>query len=309
MHVYRLYGLSLRSQWPLPCPESKGTGLGRVELRRGPAALFRRGQAQAPSAPGRWFARARLADDSLYLRWSGLFEFLIAPDGRRIVGRPLNGVSSEAFHTYLVSQVLSFALLRQGIEPLHATTMVVEGKAVAFLGDCGTGKSTLGAAFLRAGHRLVTDDLLVLEERDKSFFAQPGPPRVKLFPAVARKLLGGSAIGVPMNPGTSKQVIPLGPEQVAGEAVPLRALYVLTPSRSSAGPNRVALRSLSSRQAFLSLVANTFNPVVTEASRLGRQFEAAARLAAGVPVKSLSYPRRLARLPAVVEAVERDLGS
>ena len=59
--------------------------------------------------------------------------------------------------------MLSFSLLSLGYEPLHATAVVVDGEAVAFLGDCGYGKSTLGAAFLARGFPLLTDDVLALE--------------------------------------------------------------------------------------------------------------------------------------------------
>ena len=307
MHDYQLYGLSLRSHWPLPWGKEQGPGR-RVELRPGTAAFFSR-LPQRTRPPGRgeaWFHHTRLADDSLYLRWSNLFEFHVSADGRRILGRPLNGISRAAFQTYLVGQVLSFALLRQGIEPLHSTTVVVNGEAVAFLGDCGYGKSSLGAAFLRAGHRLLTDDLLVVKEEKGRFLAQPGPPRLKLFPEVARAVLGKEPAGVPMNPSTPKLVLPLAPGEVAASPAPLRAFYLLP--AGGAARRRIGLRRLRPRQAFLALVANTFNPVITESGRLARQFQTAAQLAEALPVKALSFPRGLERLPAVVEAVERDLG-
>ncbi|PYT92309.1 MAG: hypothetical protein DMG36_15620 [Acidobacteria bacterium] len=82
-----------------------------------------------------WFHYAPLEDGSDYLRWTGLFEFLISADGRRIAARTLTDISQEAFQTYLLGQVLSFALLKQGIESLHSTVVAVDGGAVAILGD------------------------------------------------------------------------------------------------------------------------------------------------------------------------------
>jgi len=55
------------------------------------------------------------------------------------------------------------------------------------LGDSGHGKSSLAACFLAAGHRLLTDDLLVIGESGDYLMAHPGPPRIKLFPAVWRR--------------------------------------------------------------------------------------------------------------------------
>jgi hypothetical protein len=254
-----------------------------------------------------WFQHRRLPDGSDYLRWAGLFEFLVSTDGHRIACHPLNGTSCEVFHTYLLGQVISFALLKQGLEPLHSTAVVINGEAVGFVGDCGYGKSSLGAAFLQAGYPLLTDDLLVLKEDGHGFLAYPGPPRIKLFPGIAKALLGDRVTGTPMNPQTSKLVIPLGPRQSAHAALPLRAIYVLRPPTPGSWRTRVTIRSLSQRRACMQLIGSTFNLVVVEPTRLKRQFDLAARLASRIPVKSLSFPRRLARLPAVREAILSDV--
>ena len=306
--TYRLYGLHLRSHIPLPYSEGKGQGLAEVELFAGSPSRFLTApqKTPCPTDSAEWFHHVRLRDGSDYLRWTGLFEFLVSAQGRRITCRALNGASQEAFHTYLLNHALSFVLLKQGIEPLHATAVVVNDQAVAFLGDSGYGKSSLGAAFLQVGCRLLTDDLLVLTEKDGHFFAHPGPPRIKLFPEVATALLGSHVNGTPMNPDTPKLVIPLNPHQSVHIAKPLKAIYVLRPTTKDAQSQRVTIRTLSQRQAFLNLTANTFNTVVVEPERLRRQFILATTLAATVPVKSLSYTRDLTRLPAIVKSILAD---
>jgi hypothetical protein len=299
----------LLSRWRLPWTGLLDPGAAEVELVQGRAALFAEASrlADAAAPEPRWFRRLGLADGSTYLRWSGLFEFLISPDGRRIVGRALEASNREIFHTYLLGQVLSFALLRRGIEPLHATAVVVDGRAVAFLGDSGYGKSSLAAAFVRAGYPLLTDDLLVLHETDDSYTAHPGPPRLKLFPAVAQRLLGDSVRGTRMNPLTNKLIIPLPRRSAHLGPAPLHAVYVLNaPSRRSP-TRRVTIRAMAQRRAFVALLANTFNNVVTEPERLRRHFRLATRLAADLRIKSLSYPRDLDRVSEVREAVCADL--
>jgi hypothetical protein len=303
-----LYGLCLRSSWRLPSHARGEPTLGEVELTEGPAALLDRASREAlAGANGTgWYRRGRTSDGMTYLHWPGLFEFVVSADGRRVAGRPLGDASPEAFQTYLLSQVTSFALLGQGIESLHATVLEVGDGAAAFLGDCGFGKSTLAAAFLRAGHRLLTDDLLVAQPRPDGVLAFPGPPRIKLFPEPARTFLGDVS-GPPMNGLTPKQVIPLGPGQCVSSPRPVRAFYVLRPPADQSRRSRITLRRLSPRHAVLRLLAGTFNTAVRDPARLARQFAAASRLAATVPVKSLSYPRELSQLPQVVEAVRSDL--
>ncbi len=311
---YRVYGLSLKSHLSLSCPMGTGPALAEVELVNGPASLFAKACREAPAKwdSRQWFHYRRLANGSDYLRWNRLFEFSVSADGRRIACLACNGTSLETFQTYLVSQVLSFALLKQGIEPLHATVVVLNDQAVAFLGGCGSGKSSLGAAFLRAGHRVLTDDLLVIKEHDESgqtFLAYPGPPRIKLYPRITAALLGNRFTGVPMNPRTRKQVIPLNPFQSCVTPIPLKAIYVLGPPPKRRQRNRVTIRRLSQRRAMLQLIGNTFNRMVVDPGRLSRQFNQAGRIVTSIPVKSLSYPRDLTRLPAVLEAIQSDLAS
>ena len=305
MPIAELYGLRLRSALPLPRAQ-RGRGPADVVIVRGRATAFAAlRRALAPPLTGRWFEERALPDGRRYLRWARLFEFLVAADGRRIVARRLPSVARtpRAFETYLLGQVLSFALIARGLEPLHATAVVVGNGAVGFLGDCGRGKSTLGAAFVRAGHPLLTDDLLVLRHDAGGFSAAAGPPRLKLFPTPARRVLGRGLRGTPMNGRGGKLVFPLG-ARATRDAAPLRALYVLRPRRPG-GP--VVIRPLSPRRAFVELTRNTFNACVLDAARLARQFDLAACVAAAVPVKTLTYPRGLDRLAAVREAVEADV--
>ncbi len=306
---YQVYGLRLRSIIPLPCLAPAGPGPVEADVVNGSPAIFSRVYRTIGSEPNGtpWFKHARLPDGSDYLRWSGLFEFLISANGRKIACRSLDGTPREVFQTYLLGQVLSFALLKRGIESLHSTAVLMNGGAVGFVGDCGYGKSSLGAAFLQAGSSLLTDDLLVVKEKGGSFVAYPGPPRIKLFADVAKSLLGERVTGTPMNNLTPKLVIPLERKLFCQDASRLRAIYVLTFPGGSSRSDRITIRALSPRRAFLELLKNTFNAMVLEPARLTRQFDLAARLASRIPVRSLSFPRRLGRLPAVREAILRDL--
>jgi hypothetical protein len=307
--TFDLYGLRIKSQWPLPYPEIQGSGKADMEICEGDPAFFiearRAGNFPPPKAP--FLQYGHLADGTIYLCWPGLFEFLISPEARLITGHPLNETSWESFQTYLLGQVLSFALIRRGIEPLHCTVLVRDGQALGILGDSGYGKSTLAAACLSQGFCLLTDDLLVLKETDQGFLAYPSFPRIKLFPEAAQALLGGGAEGTPVNPFTRKLIIPLSRDLSWHIPVLLKAFYVLRPPAPGMQPRRVTIRTLRPRRAFLDLTANTFNSLVTEPKRLKRLFSLAEKLAVRVPFRSLSYPRGLDRLPEVVEAILKDL--
>lgn len=310
---YRLYGLTLCSPLVLPCPRVDRHDQADVRLSPGTAARFARALAEVTTAhdPGAWFFCNRLTDGSRYLRWAGLFEFLVLPDGRRIRYRRLEQATPESFNVYLLGHVLSFSLLALGIEPLHGTATVVDGNAVVFLGGCGCGKSTLAAALLARGFPVLTDDLVALAARDTVWAVHPGMPRLKLFPSVARRLLRTAVNAPRMNNGTSKLVLPLGTGQAGREIVPLKAMYVLSQptKRMNSETSHVRIEPLSERDAFLEVIGAAFNLVVLERERFANQFTFATRLTASVPVRRLMYPRRLSALPAVCDALVADLAA
>jgi len=255
-----------------------------------------------------WFQYKRLADGSSHLHWPGLYEFLISPDGRRISGRPTReDISPESFHTYLLGVALSFSLLKLGFDPLHATVVAVNGCSFGLLGRSGYGKSTLAGAFLQAGYPVVTDDLLVLKKDAKGYSAYPGPPRIKLLPEVARVLIGKRVVAVPMNPLTRKLIIPLNHKQTLQTTVPLKTLYALNPPTPGGGNGKITFRRLSQRRALMALLEHSFNDWVTEPGRLNDQFRLYAQIASQVTIKRVSYPRRLASLSSVRDAILQDI--
>lgn len=282
-----------------------------VCLSAGTEEQFSRIQAQITAADtldNRFWCK-RLDDGSRYLRWDTWFEFLVSPDARHIRYRRLADGTRESFTTYLLGPVLSFSLLALGSEPLHGTAIVVDSKAVVFLGGCGWGKSTLAAALLARGLPVLSDDLIALARHDQQWMVHPGLPRLKLFPAIARRLLGIESRGPRMNAGTSKLVLPLGQRQFRQEVTPLRAVYVLSrPARKARGAaDEVRIDRLSARDAFLELVGAAFNLVVAGRQRLANQFTLAAAMASTVSVCQVSYPRRFTSLPAVCDALLADL--
>lgn len=308
MTRYRLYGLVVESPISLP---SVATTRAHADVVLRPAAgrtLDRtRRLAGLPAQPRHWFECGRLADGGIFLRWSDLFEFLITDEARTIHYHRLKKATDESLAVYLLGQVLSFSLLSRNFEPLHATAVVIDGTAIAFLGDCGYGKSTLAAAFVARGYPMLTDDVLVVEKRRGTWIAHAGPGRLKLFPRAARRVLNHRR-GDRMNAGTAKLIVPLKEGQTTNGEVPLSALYVLprpeTARRTRSARGRVV--GVTGQQAFLEITRAAFNLIRVDRRRLANQFAIATALAREIPVRRLNYPRRLAALPAVCERVIAD---
>src|SRR5271165_4553132 len=128
---YFVYGITLHSEIPLALPQQGHGDLGQIELGIAPASYFSEAACSLPAQPdSESFYQTRfLGDGSAYVRWEGVGEFLISRDGSRITGRPCGEANEESFQVYLLGPALSYALVKQGFEPLHATAVVVNGEA------------------------------------------------------------------------------------------------------------------------------------------------------------------------------------
>ena len=299
---YQAYGLTIAAPLSLPVPPAPASS--RADLRFHPAgaSAFPRRAGVRPA----WFRYHVLSNGAAHLEWRGLFEFLVSSNGDTIRYRRLARASDHSLGTYLLGHVVSFALIARGGEPLHGTAVAIGRDAVVFLGECGEGKSTLGAAMIRHGARIVSDDLIAIRGRGTSRFVQPGPARLKLYRRVARAIVGRRREWQ-MHRDTTKLVVPVRPHERARDAVRLRAFYVLARPPRGRKTREVRLETLSPGAAVVELVRSSFNLVVASPERERSRFAFASDLARRVPVKRLTYPRSLAALPEVCDAILRDL--
>jgi hypothetical protein len=304
---YSLYGITLRSEWQLPymeCSEPRPTV---IELRQGDRSVFHAAGLDSAFRSRREteFDYVRLDDGSHYFCWRGFYEFLVPAEGNRISGRFFEGVSQASFLPYLTVGGLSFCMLNLGVDALHATVVGVNGRALGFLGKSGYGKSSLAGAFLLAGHPLLTDDLLVLRKHVDGFLAYPGPPYIKLSGELAAIGFRDQVETIAKNPRTQNMTMPLNPPNVLAVPIPLKTLYLL--NRPGASETDVIdIHELSQRSSLLTLIRNSFNDWVVDPARLNFQLELYTQIASRVPVKLLSYPRRIELLESVRDAILED---
>lgn len=307
MAEYDIYGVTIASDFPLALPESREKGLFTISLRRGSLETFAEAIRSVPlTTCDDWFTYGLLADGRSYVRWRGVGEFLVAKDGREIACAPAPGAHEESFQVYLLAQAFSFALVKAGCEPVHATVLEHRGDALALVGESGQGKSTLAASFLAQGLRLLTDDLMLLAPGAPPLFAFPGPPRIKLLPDAAEAFLGPGAARVPMNPETDKHVIPVNAGQYCRTPARLRGIYLLEHGEGSAAG--ILIEPLAGREAFMALIGHTFNRYLVDPERLRRQMAEVTRTLGAVPVKRIVYPPVYARLADVRDALRADAG-
>lgn len=224
-------------------------------------------------------------------------------DGREIAVDSDPNVPNEILRHLIIGPVFNHLLHQRGYFVLHASTVEIDGSAVAFVGESGMGKTTTATAFLRAGQRVLSDDVAAIEPglgRDHPS-VRSGYPSIKLDPTIIKQF----DVPVERPQRTSetrdRHFHGLRHEQ-PDSPVPLERIYLLEDAQ------RHAVVPIESRRRVLELVRNTYTVgLLGETDQAERNFDRAATLAESVPVRRLHRQRDLGKLSELVEVVEADI--
>lgn len=279
MYRHRVFGLVIESQIELPELSAEPGGAA-------PDVIVTLGSV-APIAPDYY----RVAEGEVILDCEGAGRYR-AEGGRTIVIDPDPGADEGTVRIYLLGSALGAILHQRGLLPLHSNGVVVDGRAVAFAGPPGAGKSTLAAWFHDRGHRLLSDDVCVLEPCEAGFLAHPGVPRLRLW-RDALEASGRSAEDYAQAfDGWEKYLVRANLHD-AGQPVPLSHIYLLR----SGDREEVEIRRLTGTQAVQALVENTYRgSYVRGLGQSERHFRGCVSLATTVPVFEVTRPWSLERL-------------
>ncbi len=135
---------------------------------------------------------------------------------------------------------------------------------------------------------------------------QPGYPRVCLWPDAVEKLLGTKEALPNLTPTWNKKYLPLDGERAnfAERIVPLGAVYLL--GERATGVRTPRIEEISSREALLELVQNTYmNALLTKEQR-ATEFELLSRLVSRVPCKRVIPHCDGAKIGELCEWIEKD---
>lgn len=258
------------------------------------------------SARGTLLMRIGKVNGGYLLETLGLARFLISIERRRIDAFPGADCEESSLAHLLTDQVLPLALCHEGRVVIHASAVALrDGTAVAFAGPSGRGKSTLAAAFHRAGHRVFADDCLLLERHGERVEATAPYPSLRLWPDALQALgpdrwLGRGEVTDMAHYSEKKQLgFAADGEQAATGALPLTALFLLEePGSEDFRANRVR-----GSRAIMGLVEALFALDVRNRRVVSRDFEAVAGVASALPVYAIDFPRDFRSLPEVLDSL------
>ena len=203
----------------------------------------------------------------------------------------------------LLDHIAPRLLAELGALVLHGSAVEFGGRIALFLGETGTGKSTLATSLHRAGHPLLGDDAVVINRAEDGFVGQVVYPSLRLFPETIISVLGEAPPTSPMADYSDKQNVHL--PELTGDAppLPLAAIFFL---EGDTGAASAAATPVDSTRACIKLIEQSFTLDARDRQCAARRLAAVSRLALKVPAYTLSYPHdftRLGEVHGVIEAI------
>ncbi|MER9749141.1 serine kinase [Mesorhizobium sp. M0140] len=296
---YRAYGLTIASEVMLPELQPAPPGAADLVIAVGAIDL--------PKPALEAAADFRFEPDRQYLAWHAVGAFLIT-DFSRIDIEPAPGVDDALLAFPLLGPVMALLLHRRGLLVLHASAIAAAGTSAIFMGDKGAGKSTTASAMIRAGHRLLTDDVVALDLANPSEpMTVPGFPQIKLAADAAAAIsLGGAEVRPQVHPAIDKMQHRLSGD-FSGDKVPATRIYVLERGE------RADITPLPAIAALPAIIKFSY---VTRFGRAALPDDFAAAhlqqcswIANHIGVYRLEIPTGLDRIGEAVELIEKDLSA
>jgi hypothetical protein len=262
-HRYFAFGLTIASEFPLP--ELVALHVPPVGE---PDVLFH--HAALPQVPSGMTVGE---DGEVNLSIDKVGRYRIR-GGREIAVCPLGGAPERDVRLFLLGSAFGALCHQRGLMPLHANAVVFNGRAFAFAGPSGIGKSTLAAYFRSRGLDVLCDDVCVVSfDAQGRPLAWPGLPRLKLWEEAAQAFGYDSAELERAVEGLEKYHVPLTGTALKG-SYPLAALYVLDDAAQDG-----VIAKLAGPLAVSAVLTNVYRGNYLQAMGLARgNFERAVRL-------------------------------
>jgi hypothetical protein len=249
------------------------------------------------SSEGDIKAEFRRVESGYLVRFPDEADFLIELPARRITGWPTRDCREDHFRSLYTNAILPIPGNHQGGLFLHGSAVSINGRAVAFLGQSRSGKTTLAGAFAKAGHPFLTEDVIDLARSAGEYQVQPKPSGLRLFSDSAAFLLGDVADWA--DEDEKRSVSGGSALPFCDHATPIAALFVLGDDPTA----DFAIERLAPPSAVSQLMPHAFVLDVEDKARLRDHFGRIVALSLDVACYSLDYLRDYSQLPRVMAAI------
>lgn len=286
--THDLYGVPIRSEIPLRAPVI-GNGSFAIEVvwgeRRPVPVEPPEGEVMASFFFGPDVGYTHAADQAGYtFRYHQVGDFRLDRRLQSIRVHLAPGTATDYAALLLEGNVIATLLMLSGECVLHASAVEVNGRAVAFVGHSGGGKSTLAALACAAGARFVTDDLLRVSLGEHDARCYRGLGMARLRPGASTHLIGPADVNTPRT-ADDRRLLQM--KLCSDACPPLSAVIIPRLSRTVSTLQMNSLltaKSIYELSAFLRIIGWRNREVIA------RQFHLLGRLIRNITVREVVVP-------------------
>jgi len=238
----------------------------------------------------------KITADTIYRFWELIGKFKITKDS--IIVDPVNGVNKIILRNFLLGTIFATLLRLRGLFVLHASSVNINGSAVAFSGFKGYGKSTTAMVFYNEGYPIVADDYISIEfDHENIPTISPGFPSLRLSNE-SREFLGIDKFN--SNNQIDKTYLSTM-KSFSNNKIPLKKIYILQRDKES------KIINIKPQEAFMELVKNTFGIYMYPKLELPTNFFSCEKIVKNVDISILKISDSLEKIQEVVNIVEKDI--
>jgi hypothetical protein len=234
MFRYEAYGYSIDSEIELPlAPIPALKSESDITIRRG---------------------RVEEMSNGVVRRIEGLLTFSISYEGLVVVDI-IDKSKTKYIASVIRGEIISAFLRWKGHLVIHASAVSVEGKAIAFMGPSGYGKSVSAMSVIdySGKSKLITDDILPLSFDKKYIYANPSFPRARLWGAEQKKFIHNKVKVSSIHEGSKKKEIDVD-HKFENKATRLDSIFFLSGYRDEGGVTIEVMEKVESLKFIMSQI-------------------------------------------------------
>lgn len=204
---------------------------------------------------------------------------------------------------FLLGFTFSYLLVKRKIFTFHGNTIIHKGKGLMFLGESGSGKSSLSAGYLKAGDKMISDDISKVDLMDTHAVVCPSYPSIKLWKTTSETL--GFDLRNALEVFNQKNKFQLSSAVLfSSTAAPLTAMIYIVP----ADTERVTLVRENAFRSVRILTENVYNfRIATLSAYKSSMSQFIIQLLEIVPVYTLRRPRNTFTVQEQMDVIERTI--
>jgi len=222
--------------------------------------------------------------------------------GKVITVYPREEVDARTLSQLVIGLAMAFVLFQRKTTCtiIHGSAFSINSQGVIVAGRKGQGKSTLVAAMLKRGARLIADDMTAIIKSNEEYYLPRGGESIRLWPDAIEKL-GMNPLQYPLVHSLVDKRL-CHQTRLASLTTPLRGIIVLSDSK-----DQISLCSIPKVESFLALSACSYFKQFVHAldtEIIEKSFLEFSEIASRKIILTLKRPKNHQLLDTVCETIE-----